>query len=147
MIVDPAPDTTLARPGNDHRDFGQPRQLRGPCLAVATCAAAALSLAACAGPAKPAAQSAVARACQEVTAMLADGTDPGSDAVGYAEAQILPLRQVRTADRDLRSAISQLARAYGAFFAARGKSAAATSAVVAAAAHLSKLCPGAGATE
>ena len=45
----------------------------------------------------------------------------------------------------LRSAITGLADAYARFFASNGKSAAATRAVAAAAAHMNKLCPGAGA--
>jgi hypothetical protein len=147
MIVDPAPDTALVNPGTDPRDFRGPRQIRTAALVLAACPAAALLLAACGGAAKPVAPSAGARACQEVTAVLADGPDPGNDPVGYAEAQILPLRKVHTSDRVLRTAISKLAGAYDAFFADNGKSAAATSAVVAAAAHLNKLCPGAGAAE
>ena len=77
--------------------------------------------------------------------MLSDGPDPTEDPVGYAEAQILPLRQLHAADTRLRAAISELASAYAKFFASDGKSTAATSAVVAATTHMNKLCPGAGA--
>jgi hypothetical protein len=82
-------------------------------------------------------------ACQQVSAVLADGPDADSDPVGYAEAQILPLRQLHTSDPALRTAISKLASAYSRFFAASGKSVAATSAVTTAARQLNSLCPGA----
>lgn len=78
--------------------------------------------------------------------MLSDGPDPTQDPVGYAEAQILPLRQLHGADTQLRAAIGKLASAYAEFFASNGKSAAATSAVVAATRRMNKLCPGAGAS-
>jgi hypothetical protein len=112
---------------------------------MAICAAMALALSACSSSGNPAAAAASAKTCQQVSAVLSDGPDPTEDPVGYAEAQILPLRQVHTSDPQLRAAISKLASAYAAFFADNGKSEAATSAVLAAAAHMNKLCPGAGA--
>jgi hypothetical protein len=121
---------------------------RGPgraVLALAACAAAALPLAACGSGGAPA-QAAATKTCQQVSAVLSDGPDPGSDPVGYAEAQILPLRQVHTSDPALRAAIGTLADAYAKFFASNGKSPAAISAVTVAAARMNKLCPGAGAT-
>lgn len=117
---------------------------RGATLAIAACAAAALPLSACGGGSSPAA-AVTTKTCQQVSAVLSDGPDPGEDPVGYAEAQILPLRQVRTSDAELRAAITRLAEAYASFFASNGKSTTAMTAVTAAAAHMNKLCPGAGA--
>lgn len=77
--------------------------------------------------------------------MLTDGPDPDQVLAGRAEAQILPLQHVRAATPALRSAITELADAYARFFASDGKSAAATSAVAAAAARVNKLCLGTGA--
>src|SRR5271170_3553540 len=80
-------------------------------------------LAACASPApasRPVAATALATevhvACSQVSAVLSDGPDPAADPVGYAEAQVLPLGQIRTPDPQLRAAITGLAGAYRAFF-------------------------------
>ena len=35
--------------------------------------------------------------CQRVSAVLSNGPDPDADPVGYAEAQVLPLRQTTEA--------------------------------------------------
>ena len=74
---------------------------------------------------------------------MIDGPDPGADPVGYAEAQILPLRQIGTANPALRAAISQLAGAYQGFFASDGKSSSAKEAVTVASKKLNSICPGA----
>jgi hypothetical protein len=147
MIVPPAASSAAqVQPPGDPRNGRRRRGRRAAIFVPALCAAAALPLAACSsGPAHPAASAAVARTCQQVGAVLSDGPDPTSDPVGYAEAQILPLRQVQTANTQLRAAISKLADAYATFFAKNGKSPAATSSVLTAAAQLNKLCPGAGA--
>jgi len=115
-------------------------------VVLLACTAAALPLvAACSSsPSHPSA-SVTDKTCEQISAVLSDGPDPGADKVGYAEAQILPLRAIRTSSPVLRSAISDLANAYDRFFASNGQSAAATSAVAAAAARMNKLCPGAGA--
>jgi hypothetical protein len=113
-------------------------------MMLMTCTAALLSLAACSSG-HPQVSAATTKTCTQVQAVLSDGPDPGADKVGYAEAQILPLRQIHAASPVLRSAISGLADAYDRFFASNGQSAAATSAVAAAAARINKLCPGAGA--
>ena len=114
-------------------------------IALIACTAAMVPLAAaCSSSPKPV-STATTRTCQQVQAVLSDGPDPDADKVGYAEAQILPLRQIRTSSPVLRSAITELANAYDHFFASNGQSAAATSAVASAAARINKLCPGAGA--
>jgi hypothetical protein len=81
--------------------------------------------------------------CSQVSAVLSDGPDPDADPVGYAEAQILPLGQIRTPDAQLRAAVSKLAGAYRAFFASNGSSSTAKLAVAAASKRINSLCPGA----
>jgi hypothetical protein len=81
--------------------------------------------------------------CQQVSAVLGDGPDPDSDPVGYAEAQILPLRQISTPDPALHAAIGQLAGAYQQVFASNGKSSSAKEAVSVASNKLDSICPGA----
>jgi hypothetical protein len=81
--------------------------------------------------------------CQQVSAVLSDGPDPDSDPVGYAEAQVLPLRQIHVPDQALGVAIDQLADAYRQFFASNGKSSNAKEAVAVASKTLNSICPGA----
>jgi hypothetical protein len=85
-------------------------------------------------------------ACQQVSAVLSDGPDPGADPVGYAEAQIQPLRQIRTSDATLGQAVSALATAYSGYFTTNGTSKTATATLTAAINRINTLCPGAGAT-
>jgi hypothetical protein len=82
-------------------------------------------------------------ACQQVNAVLSDGPDPDADPVGYAEAQILPLRQISVPDQALRGAVTQLADAYQQFFNSNGKSSSAKEAVAVASKKLNSICPGA----
>ena len=86
---------------------------------------------------------ATASTCQQVSAVLSDGPDPDADPVGYAEAQILPLRQISAPDQTLHAAITQLADAYQQFFASDGKSSNAKEAVSVASNKLNSICPGA----
>ena len=104
-----------------------------------------LLLGAC-GSAGPAAvtSSAVRTTCQAVSAVLSDGPDPGADPVGYAEAQVLPLRQIHAPDRNLRSAIDALASAYQRVFETNGSKAADES-VARATERVDGICPGAAA--
>jgi hypothetical protein len=95
------------------------------------------------GGSASAAASVTVDTCQQVSAVLSDGPDPGADPVGYAEAQILPLRQIGSANPALRAAISQLADAYQGFFASDGKSNRAKDAVAVASKTLNSICPGA----
>ena len=60
-------------------------------------------------------------ACQQVGAALADGPDSGADPVGYALAQILPLRAIRiSSDPTLHAAIDGLASAYQTYYSHNG---------------------------
>ena len=80
--------------------------------------------------------------CQRVSAVLSDGPDPDADPVGYAEAQVLPLRQISTSDQALHNAIGQLADAYQEFYSSNGTSKA-KEAVAVASKKLDSICPGA----
>jgi hypothetical protein len=81
-------------------------------------------------------------ACQQVGAVLSDGPDPSSDPVGYAEAQIRPLRAIHTTDRALQQAIDHLASAYQAFYRAGRVGQSAKRGVTAAATAINGYCPG-----
>jgi hypothetical protein len=85
-------------------------------------------------------------ACQQVDAALSDGPDPGTDPVGYAQAQVLPLRQISTPDTTIRQAIDSLASAYSGYATANGASKAATATLNAAIGKINGWCPGAGAS-
>ena len=85
-------------------------------------------------------------ACQQVSVVLTNGPDPGTDPVGYAEAQVLPLRQIHTTDPALSKAISALADEYASYSAANGKGKAVTAALATAINRINSACPGAGAT-
>ena len=91
-------------------------------------------------------QTTAQQACQQVSAVLSDGPDPGADPVGYAEAQILPLRQIHTPDATIGKAIGALADDYSQFYTADGHGAAINSALNTAINKINALCPGAGAT-
>ena len=90
--------------------------------------------------------SAAESACQQVSAVLTNGPDPGADPVGYAQAQILALRQVHTSDSALQKAIDGLASAYSGYATTDGKDKAATAVANAAVATINKVCPDAGAS-
>ena len=126
-------------------------RFRGPTLLALTSLGLSALLAACSSAApssapaaaRPASSAAARAACSQVSAALSDGPDPDSDPVGYAEAQILPLGQIRTSDVQLRAAIGKLAGAYRAFFDSNGNSASAKLAVAAASKRINSFCPGA----
>jgi hypothetical protein len=112
-------------------------------LSLVVLLACACSSSSSAPAAAGASASVAASGCQQVSAVLADGPDPDSDPVGYAEAQILPLRHVSAPDPALHAAIDELARAYQQFFASNGKSSSAKEAVSVASKKLNSICPGA----
>jgi hypothetical protein len=66
--------------------------------------------------------------CTAVADVLSDGPDPDADAVGYAQAQVLPLRQLKIGDAALHSDVLALAHAYQAFGAGSGTAATVTKA-------------------
>jgi hypothetical protein len=126
-------------------------RFRGPTLLALTSLGLSALLGACSSSAASsgsaaagtASTAAVHATCAKVSAVLSDGPDPDSDPVGYAEAQILPLGQIRTSDAQLRAAIGKLAGAYRTFFDSNGNSASAKLAVAAASKRINSFCPGA----
>ena len=125
-------------PATGHRS-SHPRGCRAA-VAAATGVFLAVALAACGSSSPSSSKVAVKRACQQVAAVLADGPDPGVDPVGYAEAQVLPLRQIRTPQKPLQQKIDELASAYHAFSSANGSRATKT-AVTAASRQIDAVCP------
>jgi len=121
-------------------------------MAVAAAAIAMLALttmvSACGSSGHPTASAAAApvaeSACQQVGDALSNGPDPDADPVGYAEAQIQPLRQIHAPSPALAQAITTLAGAYSSFYAANGAGAAKT-ALNTAIKRINSLCPDAGA--
>lgn len=104
---------------------------------------ASLVLLAACGSSKPAPSSAQVKTqtCKQLEAALSDGPNPEADPVGHAQAQILPLREIHTADETLHQAINTLAAAYQSFASTDG-STPAKSALSAASKTIERLCPG-----
>jgi hypothetical protein len=86
---------------------------------------------------------AVKSACEKVGAALSDGPDPSADPVGYAEAQILPLKKIKVDDAPLQKAIDNLDTAYKNFFRANGVQLTAGP-LERALKHVATFCPGIG---
>jgi hypothetical protein len=61
--------------------------------------------------------SAVQQDCTSVSDVLSDGPDPDADPVGYAQAQVLPLRQLTISDSALHRDVLALASAFQVFSA------------------------------
>lgn len=76
---------------------------------------------------------------------LSDGPDPGSDAVGYAQAQVLPLKALKLNESSVRTAVDRLDAAFGAVVDATTSSAQSKAAaqVTSAENAVNALCPGA----
>jgi hypothetical protein len=86
--------------------------------------------------------SAVQRDCTSVANVLSDGPDPDADPVGYAQAQVLPLRQLSISDASLHRAVLTLASAYETFStSSRSTRAASAAAVTKAENEVNKTCP------
>lgn len=102
-------------------------------VAVTACGSSSSSSAAVAG-------TATHQDCVAVGDVLSDGPDPGSDPIGYAQAQILPLRKLKIADTSLRRAVQALASADQTFSSSGGSAGAAQ--VPKAEKAVSTLCPG-----
>ena len=68
-------------------------------LAVAACGSASSQASSAA-----ALGTAVQQDCTTISDVLSDGPDPGADPVGYAQAQVLPLRQLTIGDATRRCA-------------------------------------------
>jgi hypothetical protein len=83
-----------------------------------------------------------AETCEQVSAVLSDGPDPDADPIGYAEAQVDPLRRISTGDAALQGAIDKLADAYQKFYTSNGTKSAGEAVSVASSA-INSICPGA----
>jgi hypothetical protein len=109
-------------------------------LVIAAAVIVALRLSGTDGPSSSAA--ATSATCLKVSAALSDGPDPSADPVGYAQAQILPLREITTANAPLQHAITGLSNAYKTFYDDGGGASAAS--LVRHSSHvIDDYCPGA----
>jgi|SRR5271155_2853986 len=127
-------------PAPDGSHPARPR--RRACAIVATLVLPAL-LGACGSSSSTASSAEVKLTCRQIEAALSDGPEPAADPVGYAQAQIRPLRQIGSSDRTLHEAIDGLAAAYQAISAANHVDHASEDAVSAAAHRVDAICPGA----
>jgi hypothetical protein len=84
--------------------------------------------------------SSLTTSCRSVTNVLSEGPTPSVDFVGYAEAQILPLRKLKITDTSLKKAVSGLDKAYEKVYATNG-SKASTKASAAAFKSVKRICP------
>jgi len=137
--------TGQSDPSDATRRSARQRLPRATALTLALGLAAAPVLAACSSASAHATgsgSSAVSSACAQVAAALSDGPDPQADPVGYAEAQIKPLRAISTSDSELRTAIDGLAAAYARVFTSNGKNDAAVTAVATESRKVNAICPG-----
>jgi hypothetical protein len=98
---------------------------------------------ACGSSSSTASSAEVEQTCKQIEAVLSDGPEPAVDPVGYAQAQVLPLREISTSDKQLHEAVYKLAAAYRAFSAEDRTERAANTAVTAAAHRVDAICPGA----
>jgi hypothetical protein len=86
--------------------------------------------------------SAVQQDCTSVANVLSDGPDPDADPVGYAQAQVLPLRHLSISDASLHRAVLTLAGAYETFSTSSSSTRAASAAAVTKAENeVNKICP------
>jgi len=121
------------------------RPAAGRALAAASVAFIAVAIAACGSSSSShAATSAilgttVQQDCTAIGDVLADGPDPDADPVGYAQAQVLPLRQLKVGDATLQRDVLTLAAAYQAV--GRGGGAGAAAALTKAEKAVNSICP------
>lgn len=86
--------------------------------------------------------STVHQECTSISDVLADGPDPDADPVGYAQAQVLQLRQLTIADAKLDRDVLTLASAYQAFSSGSGAGGTAAALSVAKAENaVNSICP------
>ena len=82
--------------------------------------------------------------CTSVADVLSDGPDPDADPVGYAQAQVLPLQQLKISDAKLSTAVKSLASAYQAYSGSTGGAKTTAAAQVSTSeAAVNAICPGA----
>jgi hypothetical protein len=106
----------------------------------------ALALSACGNSpsASSSSLSAKQQGCTAVSDVLSNGPDPDVDPVGYAEAQVLPLGQLKLSDTALSQTVRRLDAAYKAFSATTGAKGTPAAISVSAAQHaVNAICPNA----
>lgn len=107
----------------------------------------AIALAACGSSSSQSSGSAVLGStvqqdCTAIADVLSDGPDPDADSIGYAQAQVLPLRQLKVSDATLSRDVLALARAYQAFSDGSGAGSPTAAAAVAKAENsVNSICP------
>jgi hypothetical protein len=130
---------------NHHAQPARPAVIRASAGTVA--ASLAIAVAACgSSPPRPPATAAlgatVAQGCTAIGDVLSDGPDPDADSIGYAEAQVLPLRQLAISDPALHRDVLALASAYQAFSTGSGAGSPAEATAVAKAENsVNSICP------
>jgi hypothetical protein len=130
-----------------HHHASPVRLAGGRALAAVSAAFLAIAIAACGSSSSSTSHAATSAVlgttlqqdCTAIGDVLANGPDPDSDAVGYAEAQVLPLRQLKIGDVTLQRDVLTLATAYQAVSAGGGATAA--TAVTKATKAVSSICP------
>jgi hypothetical protein len=121
---------------------GKPRTLG----LLASSGLIALALSACGNSpsASSSSLSAKQQGCTAVSDVLSNGPDPDVDPVGYAEAQVLPLGQLKLSDTALSQTVRRLDAAYKAFSATTGAKGTPAAISVSAAQHaVNAICPNA----
>jgi hypothetical protein len=122
------------------------RSARAALVGLLILVSSATILGACGGPLPGHAASGISGAltasCQSVAAVLSDGPDPTADPVGYAEAQVRPLRALQLPQANLRDAVAALDSAFERVVSTKG-TAASEHALSAASTELDAICPGA----
>ena len=134
------------RTSTPHPRRRAPRLLAVLALAAVTSAtAAACSSSSSTTASATSTASALSQDCTAVSDVLADGPDPTADSVGYAQAQILPLKQLKLATATLQSAVTRLDAAFTTFVAAKNSSTQTQAAVQVTSAEnaVDAICPGA----
>ena len=114
-------------------------------LAALTSATAAACSSSAATPSPASSTAALAQDCTSVSDVLSDGPDPTADSTGYAQAQILPLKQLKLSTPSVQSAVTRLEAAFTAFVDAKSPSAQTQAAVQVTSAEnaVNAFCPGA----
>ena len=130
-----------------NRTDGRPRSLHLFGLGLPTallCAAALLAGTAGTSVAKPAhaSKAELDATCTRIADVLSDGPDPTADPVGYALAQVLPLREISTSDKVLKRDIDALASAYEVVYRTNDKKGT-EAAVDKVGKRIDSICPGA----
>ena len=128
-----------------HQRIPPARLAAGRALAAVSAALLATAIAACGSSSSshPATSvilgTTIQQGCTAIGDVLSDGPDPDADSAGYAQAQVLPLRQLKIGDPTLQHDVLTLAGAYQALSADGSTGAAA--AVTKAEKAVNSICP------